>query len=145
PTTEPAKKQDEAIQTIQRLLDEQLVEAKHFAKEMPLAQFLAALENHLPKEKKLSLRIDKDAFGKKSAEVAATPMRLPASPAKTSLRTVLGLAVKKIKTRADYRIGPREVVLTTPQRALYTTTYDIRDLIEKPRLLSFAGQGRLTF
>ncbi len=145
PRTEPAKKQDEALQTIQRLLDEQLVETKHFQKELPLGQFLAALEKQLPKEKKLSLRIDKDAFGKQSAEVAATPMRLPASPAKTSLRTVLGLAVAKIKTKADYRIGPREVVLTTPQRALYTTTYDIRDLIEKPRLLTFAAWDRMTF
>ncbi|MBI1914254.1 MAG: hypothetical protein HYS12_05890 [Planctomycetes bacterium] len=145
PTAEPAKKQDEAVQTIQRLLDEQLVETKHFQKELPLAQFLAALEKHLPKEKKLSLRIDKDAFGNKAAEVAATPMRLPASPAKTSLRTVLGLAVKKIKTRADYRLGPEEVVLTTPQRALYTATYDIRDLIEKPRLLTFAARDRIAF
>src|SRR5205823_5696078 len=33
--------------------------------------------------------------------------------------------------------GPREVVLTTPQRALYTATYDIRDLIERPGLLTF--------
>src|SRR5437867_2866661 len=75
PATEPAKKPDDAIQTIQRLLDEELVEVKHFQKELPLAQFLTALEKHLPKEKKLSLRIDKDAFGSKSAEVAATPMR----------------------------------------------------------------------
>src|SRR5262249_33140859 len=74
----------------------------------------------------------------------ATPMRLPASPAKTSLRTVLGLTLAKIKIKADYRIGPREVALTTPQRALYTATYDIRDLIERPRLLTFASWDRLT-
>src|SRR5262245_21206263 len=145
PMTEPAKQQDEAVRTIQHLLDQQLVETKDFRKELPLAQFLAALEQHLPNEKKLSLRIDKDAFGKKAAEVAATPMRLPASPARTSLRTVLGLALAKIKTRADYRIGTGEVAITTPERALYTATYDIRDLIEKPRLLTFADQGRIGF
>src|SRR5262245_53739491 len=112
PATEPAKQQDKAIQAIQQLLDEPLVEGRLFQKELPLAEFLAALEKHLPKDKKLSLRIDEDAFGKKAAAVAATPLRLPASPAKTSLRTVLGLVVKKIKTRADYRIGAREVAIT---------------------------------
>ncbi len=143
PATEPAREEDAATQAIQRLLDEQLVETRHFQKELPLGQFLAALEKHLPKEKKVALRIDEEAFGRKSAEVAATPMLLPASPAKTSLRTILGLALAKIKTRADYRIGLREVAITTPQRALYTTTYDIRDLIEKPRLLTFIGEGRI--
>ena len=137
PATEPAKQQDKAIQAIQQLLDEPLVEGRLFQKELPLAEFLAALEKHLPKDKKLSLRIDEDAFGKQSAEVAATPIRLPPST-KMSLRRVLGLTLAKIKTKADYRIGPREVILTTPQRALYTATYDIRDLIEKPRLLTFA-------
>src|SRR5947207_8214158 len=84
-TAQPAAKQDDALQQIQRLLDEKLIDAKDFRKEVPLARFLADLEAHLPKEKKLSLRIDEDAFGSKAAEVAATPMVLPASPAKTTL------------------------------------------------------------
>jgi len=65
PATEPAKQQDKAIQAIQQLLDEPLVEGRLFQKELPLAEFLAALEKHLPREMKLSLRIDKTPSAKR--------------------------------------------------------------------------------
>src|SRR5438067_10218399 len=139
-TAQPADKPDDALQRTQRLLDEELIESKHFRQEVPLAKFLTDLEARLPKEKKLSLRLDEDAFGGKAAEVAATPMLLPASPAKTTLRAVLEIALTRIKTKADYRIGPREVAITTPPRALYTARYDIRDLVEKPKLLGEPGE-----
>ncbi len=133
---EPAGKPDEAIQAIQKLLDEELIESRHFQEEMPLSRFLTALEKQLPKERKLSLRIDETAFGNKAAEVAATPVRLPRSPAKRSLRSALEAAIAKVKVRADYRITAGEVALTTPQRALYTVSYDIRPLVERPTLVA---------
>jgi hypothetical protein len=139
---EPDKKQAEAFQKIQILLDERLVETKQFQKEMPLAKFLEAVEKQLPKGKKMALRIDKEAFGDKLAEVAATPMKLPANPKKTSLRRVLELAIAAIKTKTDYRIAAGEVAITIPSRALHTVIYDIRDLLEKPEIFSYSAPNQ---
>jgi hypothetical protein len=139
PAVPPDRKQQEAVQKIQRMLDETLIESKHFPKDAPLADVLAALEKQLPEGKRIALRIDRDAFGDKAAVVAATPLHLPGRPAKTSLRRVLELAVAKIKSKADYRIGPAEVALTTPERAVYTVEYDIRDLVQKPEIKGAAS------
>jgi hypothetical protein len=172
---EPAA-QSEAIGKIQKLLDEPLIDAGRFQKEMPLAKFLAALEAQLPKEKRISLRIDPEAFGNKLAEVAATPIRLPPMPlrqalgaaigrmkiklaevagapirvppmpGKTSLRQALEAAIEKIKIKADYRIGPGNVALTTPERALYTAEYDIRGLrFDNPSSSTFSPKAETLF
>ena len=126
------KKQIDAIQKMQGLLDSEIVEANHFQTEMPLVKFLEALQQQFPKEMKLALRIDKDAFGAKFAEVAATPMMLPEKPQSLTLRKVLEIALAKIKTKADYRLDAGQVAFTTPDRALYTAVYDIGDIIERP-------------
>ncbi|MCI0642929.1 MAG: hypothetical protein L0Y72_00875 [Gemmataceae bacterium] len=126
-----------AIQQVQKLLDELLIETAVLEKAVPLAEYLTALEKQLPKEKRVELRIDKNAFGNRFAEVAATPVRMPSSsPKSMSLRHALELALRKIKVKADYRIGAWEIAITTPERALYTVVYDIRDLVEKPEIFS---------
>jgi hypothetical protein len=139
--TDPDKKQDSARQRIQQLLDEQLVETKAFQVERPLSEFLTALEKQLPKEKKVSLRIDGEAFGDKLAEIAATPIVLPAQRKTISLRRVLEVVVAKSKIKLDYRLDGKGVALTTPQRAQYTAVYDIRDIVAKPEAVISVGFG----
>jgi hypothetical protein len=129
-----------AIEKIQRLLDEVIVETEDLPKEMPLAKLLAVLEKKLPKEKRLTFQIDKEAFGNKAAEVTATPVVL-ALPRKVPLRTIVESALAKIKIKCDYRIGPGEIAITTPQRSLYTVSYDLRDILAKPETLDFTDHG----
>jgi len=128
---QPAKEL-EAIERIHRLLDEDLIETKDLPKEMPLAKLLDLLAKKLPKEKKIALRIDKDAFGDRAAEVSATTVALAPLPKKTRLRRILELALAKTKVKSDYGIGSGEVAITTPQRSLYTGSYDVRDVLAKP-------------
>jgi hypothetical protein len=45
----------------------------------------------------------------------------------------------------DYRLGSGEFVITTPDRALYTTGYDIRDILEKPEALRPFSFTKVTF
>jgi hypothetical protein len=127
----PTEPDPKTVETIQARL-EQEIDTRPYQKEMPLSKFLEALESQLPKKSKVALRIDRDAFGSKFSEVIATPVVLPPLPKKRSLRSALDIGIAKIKTRADYRIGSGEVSITTPERALYTHLYDIRQLVAKP-------------
>ena len=144
PAPEPDKKQ-EAIQKIQKLLDTQLIETRHFQKEMPLAKFLDALEKQLPKDKKVALRIDKVAFGDKFAEVAAAPTRLhlQPTPQMMSLREILEWIINQgqYPVGVDFRIGITEVAITTIQRAQYTAVHDIRTMMKQPIIWTFSGPG----
>jgi hypothetical protein len=133
----PDKKHEDTVQKVQNLLDEELVDPKQFQTDRPLAQFLEAVEKQLPKDKRITLRIDKEAFGAKAAEVAATPMRLPPLKGALSLRRVLEMALARIKVKADYGIETSEVIITTPQRALYRVVYDVRDIVAKPDVLAY--------
>jgi hypothetical protein len=108
------------------------VETGGLRDEMPLAKFLAALEQRLPKDKRVALRIDREAFGKKADDVAASPVALPPVPTRMSVLTALRLALSQVKTPVDYRLGPNEFVITTPERAVYSARYDIRDLVMRP-------------
>lgn len=130
-TPENDLKRVEAIQRVHLLLN-QVVETAGFQKEQPLQAFLESVEKSLPKDARLALRIDRDAFGKQTADVEATPVSLPTVPRKMNLGTVLRLAMAQCKVPVDYRIGTAEFVITTPARALYTHVYDIRSFTEKP-------------
>src|SRR5207245_1905878 len=96
--TASVDKQAEAIRNLQKLLDEQQITTSQFQKEMPLAEFLAALEKQLPEGKKVALRIDREAFGKEAAALARTPLLFPTT--KMSLRRMLEQVLGKIKTKA---------------------------------------------
>jgi len=139
PATEPDPKHQAALQRIQQLLDEPVIETSHFQMAMPLATFLTAVEKQLPKEKKLSLRIDGNAFGDKRTDVAATPMALPPQPKKIPLRRALEVAIARSRTKIDYALDATGVVMTTPKRACYTAGYDIRNLVAKPVMFSFVS------
>jgi hypothetical protein len=130
-----------AIERIQRLLDEDRIETKDLPKEMPLAKLLDAVAKKLPKEMRVTLCIDKAAFGNKAAEVAATPVVLGSLPKKVRLRKILELAIAKTKVKTDYRIGPGEIAITTPERSLYAGSYDVRDILAKPEFPGAADRG----
>jgi hypothetical protein len=136
PPAEPDSKQLAAIQKIQHLLNERLIDGKSLQTEIPLAKFLQAVEKQLPKDKRIALRIDGDALGDKRAEVAAMPMAMPKVSPKVSLRTVLEAVIAKSKIKLDYRPGTAEVVLTTPEKALYVAAYDIGDLHTVPEFIT---------
>jgi hypothetical protein len=129
------KRRDEAVQHVHQAFD-QVIETQPFMETMPLAKFLGALERRLAPDKKLTLRIDKNAFGDNFVEVAATPIKFPPYPKRMHLWTVLKLAMAQIEGDLDYRIDRAGFVITTPERALYTAIYDIRDLLSKPESLA---------
>jgi hypothetical protein len=131
------QKHADAVRKMEQLFYEHQIETKRFTDVMPLTKFLAALEEQLPKDKKIALRIDQEAFGDSFAEVAATPIVLPPHPKEVSVGWALELARKRIKTKHDYRIDGTAFVITTPGRALYTAVYDIRDAIAKPETIAF--------
>src|SRR5215510_13607622 len=68
--------EDAPLARIQKLLDEIQIETKGLQAKTPLAKFLAAIEAYLPKEKKITLRIDKEAFGADFARIADAEVRL---------------------------------------------------------------------
>lgn len=125
-----------ASRNVQHVLNQQLIETKHFNETMPLAKFLVVLQEQI-KENKISLRIDKDAFGAQFDEVAATPVVLPPYPKTMYLSTALTIARSKIKLKHDYRFTPTEFFITTSERALYVAGYDIRPILEKPEAMQF--------
>ena len=138
-TLEPDKKQEAAIRKIQQLLDARLLDRTVFAKEMPLEKLLDALAKQFPKDAKITLRFDRDAFGDNAAEIAATPIRLLPTSASTTVRFVLEQAISQLKSKIDYRIEGVQVVVTTTKNAAFAVEYDIRDVIETPELVAESG------
>ena len=112
-TLEPDKKQEAAIRKMQQLLDGRLVDRTVFAKEMPFAKVLDALAKQFPKDDKITLQFERDAFADKAAEIAATTIRLRPIAANTTLRDVLDQAIGQLKSELDYRIDASQVVVTS--------------------------------
>jgi hypothetical protein len=133
---EPDKKQQEAVQKALAWLIDHHIESKQLPNQLPLLKFLEAVQKQLPKEKKLSLQIDKDAFGAGYDAIAATPITLPAGVNQPSVRFLLDIAAAKIK--ADYRIDGGAVTITTRERAVFMAEYDLRELIAKPEVVGLA-------
>ncbi|MCI0684084.1 MAG: hypothetical protein L0Y71_18400 [Gemmataceae bacterium] len=126
----------EASRNVQHVLNRQVIENKHFDETMPLSKFLAALESQIGKTK-IALRIDKEAFGERYEEVAATPVSLPPYPKQMHFSMALRIAQSKLKFKHDVRYTPTALLITTPERALYSASYDIRAVLEKPEAMSF--------
>src|SRR5262249_10623213 len=62
---EAAKAPQTRVEELQRLLDQTMIETAPFQEAMPLGRLLQSLQKYLPKEEKLSLRIDTAAFGER--------------------------------------------------------------------------------
>ncbi len=145
-TGELDKKSERKIAEITKRLN-QIVETKFSSEPMPLAAFLKKLEEQLPKNQKVSLRIDVDAFGKDAAEVAKTPIKLRLYPTKMSLGTILRYAASKLITdqEIDCRVYPTHYAITTSTNSVYPAAYDVRDLVKEtlPKLRKMNATPKL--
>ncbi len=128
-TGELDKDSERQIAEITRRLS-RVVEAKFSSEPIPLAEFLAKLEDQLPKDQKVSLRIDADAFGKNAAEVAKASIEFRLRR-KTTLGTILRwtIAFTDSDQELDFRIYPTHFAITTRQHAMYLAAHEIRDLV----------------
>ena len=114
PVSDSSPKQEEAVRKTRRLMTETHISIE--PTETTLAKLLETLEKQVG-EKKISLRIDAEAFGKDAAKISDTPVRLPKMK-NVSLSTAVRLAMKQVTARPiDYRLGDAEFVITTPARA----------------------------
>lgn len=123
---EPSAEEEKAIRRTRELLSEGRASFK--AVDVPFGKLLETLARDQPEGKKLAFRIEADAFGKDLARVSDAPIRLPVMK-NVSLGTVLRLAMKQVPIPLDYRLGVNEFIITTPARALYSVTYDVRDVV----------------
>src|SRR5262245_5422332 len=121
--------QDAARNTLTILAD-QRIDPKPFKEPMPLAKFLDAVEKQLPKDKRITLRIDGAAFGDKAKEVAATPIALPAWPARA--QAALNLALATTTPESALHIDATQVIITPSHRAFFTIDHDLRGLATQP-------------
>jgi hypothetical protein len=128
PDSTPKEPDPKAVLKTRQSLDHRLSLP---ATETTFGKLLESLEKQLPEDKKIALRIDKEAFGKDAAKIAEAPVRLQ-KLTDVSLITIVRLALAQVSTRTDYRIEAGAFVITTPARALYTASHDIRDLVEDP-------------
>src|SRR5207248_3114923 len=95
------------------------------------------LEGRLPKEKKVSIRLDKEAFGKELPKVAAAQVKLPKLKG-LSLLTVLRLGLSRVAEETgelDYAVRPNGLVITRPRLASHSAVYQVRDIVEQMPLL----------
>lgn len=125
------QKHAESLRKITKLLNESYVLTEPFPTKVPLEQFLATLEKQFSKEIKITFRIDKEAFGTDYAKVAATPIRLPPFPQKVSLAVGLRMALTNISPKAVVDLGPYEVIVTTPERTVFSAVHDIGGIVPK--------------
>ncbi len=133
-TVDPAIDVEKRAQ-IQQLLEETLIDSKDLQKEMSLTKLLATLETKAPKGKKLSLRVDEEAFGERLPGIAGATIKLPALK-NVSLATVLRIVLDQVPEEADYAVRPTGVVLTRPRLASHQVIYDARDLVRQMLFLA---------
>jgi hypothetical protein len=138
----PAKDDEKRIAEVEKLLDQVIKIEPLVDEQMPLGKACKVLEKHFLKDKGVALRIDAEAFGKELAEIEMTPAELPAYPKKMALGLALRLMLRQAVQPVDYKVGARSIVFTTPERALVSRTYDVRDLATK-RPGFFAEVSRL--
>jgi hypothetical protein len=145
----PAGKDDEAVARVQRLLTETDLDLKGFPEKTTLARALAEVQARLPRDRRISIRLDEHAFGKDRDRLAEAPVTVPARTSST-LADVLNRIVRQVPKglQVDYGVRPNGVLLTRPRLAGYRMVYDVRDLVGRvPSLLPqlkrgvLAGQG----
>jgi hypothetical protein len=144
-STTAGEPDEKTIARIQNLLDEIEIETKDFKDKMPLAKLFATLEAKLPKDKKLTLHIDKDAFGADFAKVSTSEVQLVHGRRneKTSLHSALARALRLLPkgVEADYGFRADGIVLTRPNLATHRMVYDIRDIAVYMPFLRKDGLG----
>ena len=121
------------VAQLEKLLEEIHIDTKDFQSELPLAKFLTTLEGKLPEGKRISLRLDEEAFGKDLATVAAYPVQLRGHPKTLSLEEMLSQAMSQMPKTADvdFAIRTSGIVITRAPQAAHLVTYDIHDVMKQ--------------
>jgi hypothetical protein len=132
---------EEKVAQIQKRLGEPVPNTEGLQGKMSLSNFLTALEGKLPDGKKCLFQIDREAFGKDFPQVDGATVDLPVMK-NALLAIVLRRALAQVPVpEIDFGIRPGGVVITSPQRAAYPRTYDVRLLLPRvPSLLHYFGQ-----
>jgi hypothetical protein len=126
------KTREEKTWEVDASLRRPLIKTSDFQQDMPLADFLAALQQLMPAEQRWKFGLDAEAFGKQLPALARTPVgHLPQVPRQLSPQAALENVLKQLSTPVDLRFGPNEVILTTPPRALFSRTYTVGDILQK--------------
>jgi hypothetical protein len=102
------------------------------------AEFLALLEAKLPREKKITLRIDKEAFGKELPRIAGAPIKHFPHVKNVTLERCLRMALTKVRAveELDYAFRTSGVVITRPRLAAHLVVYSVGDVLKQiPQLL----------
>src|SRR5439155_24301053 len=107
--TEQHRRQAE-IARLQKLLDQAQLDAGGLKQRVPLSKFLALVEERLPKEQKVAIRLDRAGLGKDYARVAGAPTSV--SLGKVSLRTLLDKALAGAPGGVAYALRPGGIVIT---------------------------------
>lgn len=76
PDNPPDKKAEDPRARVQRIVGETVINWQE-PTEMPLGKLLQALEAELPKDSKISVRLDREAFGNDLPRIAATSIEFP--------------------------------------------------------------------
>jgi hypothetical protein len=117
----------------------QPVSTKDYQEKLPFAMFLQSLSKQLSDDKKFTVRLDREAFGKDADRMLNEMVLLPPVPVKMVANTALRIALSQTPRHHDYEIefggGPDELIITTRDRSLYTVTYDIGNLLKHTRYL----------
>jgi hypothetical protein len=124
-------------QTYQRM--NEVVDTKAYQEKLPFAKLLESLSKQLSREKKFTVKLDREAFGKDADKILNELVELPPVPTKMVANTALRLALSQTPHHHDYEIefsaGPDELVITTRDRSLYAETYDISNILKHTRYL----------
>jgi hypothetical protein len=138
---EAAQKQ---VARMEKLVEEPLVDPQAFPDKMPLEELLKALQDHLPSDRKVALRLDRQALGKDLARVSKVQVRLPPAKVKVSLHWVLCLVLDRVRptVRLDYAVDAEGVLVTRPERALRQREYAVGEILPHvTRLVPTLEQG----
>jgi hypothetical protein len=140
--TPPAKAQEEKIaETKDRFQEIQIdtgdVDTGPFEKPLPFGKFLSRLEKQIPADKPLRLKIDEAAFGKDLNKVLEMEILIPIWSPRMHISTLLRAALHRLPVPADFRYGPGEIIVTTPDRARFMAEYDVADLLKPEKSVTW--------
>jgi len=110
-----------------------LVETKGFEDKIPFAKFLQKLQGEISKDKPLAIEFDRAAFGKDADKMLKTEVSLPMHPSRMNCSVALRLALSQVpfeKHLIEFSARPGTLVITTRDRAMFTMTYEIGDLLK---------------
>jgi hypothetical protein len=109
------------------------IPTKPFHEKMAFAKFLALLGSEASREKPLSIRLDREAFGRDADGILNKEVSLPEFPHRMSLHMALRLALSRGGVSDDYEIEyiarAGTILITTRDRSMYSVTYEIGELL----------------